>query len=134
MGILGDAGLVVFICVVILDIKCYNIGNECSSNTKQFETNQNQITNGEETMSLYDTAKDMISIAQKMDNVDLTRQLFDIQQQAFELQEENYRLRTRIHEMEEEMRAEAEIERHPQPYLTLAGDVNHILCNLLGNE
>ena len=77
-------------------------------------------------MSLYDAVKDMISIAQKMDNVDLTRQLFDIQQQAFELQEENYRLRIQIHKMEEEMRTEAEIERHSQPYLTLAGDKNHI--------
>ena len=77
-------------------------------------------------MNFYDAFKEIIGIVQKMGNVDLTQKLFGIQQQAFELQEENYRLRTQIRQMEENLRTESEIERHPQPYITFIGDKNQI--------
>ena len=39
-------------------------------------------------MGIYESIKDIMSIAQKADNIELYRQLLDLSQQAFDLQAE----------------------------------------------
>jgi hypothetical protein len=47
-------------------------------------------------MSIYETIKDVVSIAQKADNIDLMRQLLQLQNDIMQLTEENRSLRERL--------------------------------------
>ena len=73
-------------------------------------------------MGLYEAFKEVLSVAQKADNVDLYRQLLDLNAQALDLQEENTRLKNEIHELQKTRDVESKIERHSEPYITLRDD------------
>ena len=65
-------------------------------------------------MSLYDGLKDVISIAQKADNVELYRQLLDLSAEALDMQN---------HELKNELSKEKSIQRHIDGnYITLKDD------------
>ncbi len=50
-------------------------------------------------MGWYDALKDAITVAQKADNIELTRQLLDAQRELLDMQAENNRLRGEIFEL-----------------------------------
>jgi hypothetical protein len=47
-------------------------------------------------MGIYDTLKDVASIAQKIDNIELMKQVIELQQQVVTLYEENRQLNERL--------------------------------------
>lgn len=51
-------------------------------------------------MSLYEAAKDAISIAQKADNVELLRQIIDLQKAMQDMQQENLELKRKNEELQ----------------------------------
>ena len=73
-------------------------------------------------MSFYDAFKDVISIAQKADNIDLYKQLLDLSSQALDLQAENAKLMEENAELKRSRDLEGKICRHKSPYITLQGD------------
>lgn len=52
-------------------------------------------------MGWYEAIKDGLSIAQKADNIELTKQLLEIQKEMQDLQQENFELRKEITELKE---------------------------------
>jgi hypothetical protein len=60
-------------------------------------------------MGIYEAVKDVFSLAQKADNVEIQRALMDVQQQALDLQAENQSLRTRVDELERAMAFSGEL-------------------------
>ena len=78
-------------------------------------------------MSFYDKFKDVLSIAQKADNIELYRQLLELSAQALDLQEENTRLHREIEELRNKANISQQIERHPETYITLKDDEQHLL-------
>jgi len=62
-------------------------------------------------MGLYDGFKDLISLAQKIDNKDLYSNLLEVQQKLLELQEENTNLKAQIKEMQNTTELENRIVR-----------------------
>ena len=88
----------------------------------------------ENKMSLYDLAKDAVSLASKLQNIDLINLLIDIQRNALELQqqlaqvnEKNQTLKSKIKEFEEIRDQEIDVEEHPiQPYVTFKSDPKKI--------
>ena len=73
-------------------------------------------------MGLYDAMKDAVALAQKADNVELYRQLLDLSAQALELQAEVAGLKEENAKLRKQLSYKAAIIRHPQPYITFAGD------------
>lgn len=73
-------------------------------------------------MGLYDALKDVASLAQKADNIDLYRQLLDLSAQALDLQAEVARLKEENAELRRRKDLSARIIRHREPYISLADD------------
>lgn len=73
-------------------------------------------------MSFYDAFKDVISVAQKADNVELYRQLLDLSAQALDLQAEVSKLREENAALKEKANRKENIVRHAGAYITLADD------------
>lgn len=74
-------------------------------------------------MSLYDGLKDVISIAQKADNVELYRQLLDLSAEALDMQNQINILTKENHELKNELSKEKSIQRHIDGnYITLKDD------------
>lgn len=73
-------------------------------------------------MGFYDAFKDVLSVAQKADNIDLYRQLLDLYNQALDLKEENARLKNENAELRKAKNLEQRIVRHKQPFVSLAND------------
>lgn len=73
-------------------------------------------------MSFYDAFKDVISVAQKADNVELYRQLLDLSAQALDLQAEVARLREENLELKKSKDISEKIIRHEEPVVTIDGD------------
>ena len=73
-------------------------------------------------MAVYDLFKDLMSVAQKADNVDIMKQLIELSQKALELQEENASLRKKIAELETDVNIEEDMIRADEPYYTLKSD------------
>lgn len=81
-------------------------------------------------MSVYDVCKDALSIAQKVDNIELYRILLDVQKQALDMQNdiatlqmENRELKLKISELEKIQITELDIEYYPNKgYITLKSD------------
>jgi hypothetical protein len=71
-------------------------------------------------MSVYEAVKDVLSLAQKADNVEIQRALMEVQQQALDLQAENQQLRDRVRELEEALALSGELEFKGQ-YFVLKG-------------
>ena len=53
-------------------------------------------------MSVVNTVKDVISVVQKADNIDLYKKLLDVYKECMDLDDENRMLKERIKELEEE--------------------------------
>lgn len=52
-------------------------------------------------MGWYEAIKDAIGVAQKADNIDLTRQLLDVQKEMMDIQQENFELKKHVQELNE---------------------------------
>lgn len=88
-------------------------------------------------MGLYDGIKDILTIAQKADNIELYKKLLDLGQAALDLQAENQRLLTELSELKKEIAEEKNIVRHKDGlYITLADDDQqiHYCSTCWGNE
>lgn len=74
-------------------------------------------------MSLYEGLKDVISIAQKADNVELYRMLIDISKEALDLQNDLYNLAKENKELKELLNNQKKIIYHKNEYfITLEND------------
>ena len=78
-------------------------------------------------MGLYEGLKDVASIVQKADNIDLYRQLLDLSAQALELQDRVSELMDENKKFKEQEDVSNKIERHKESYITLKEDEDHIL-------
>ena len=88
-------------------------------------------------MGLYDGIKDILSIAQKADNIELYKKLLDLGQAALDLQAENQRLLAEVSELRKSVNEEKRIVRHKDGlYITLADDDQqiHYCSTCWGNE
>ena len=73
-------------------------------------------------MGFYDAFKDVISIAQKSDNIELYRQLLDLGAQALEMQAEIADLRKENAELKHIRNMEQEVQYHLDAYVTKTTD------------
>lgn len=67
-------------------------------------------------MSLYELAKDAVTLARQADNIELTQKILDLQSHALEMQEENRRLRERVGELEAAARTDQGLESRDNAY------------------
>lgn len=78
-------------------------------------------------MGLYDKIKDIASVVQKADNIELYKQLLDIGKEALDMQEEIAKLKEENKQLKEEINLDKKIIRHKDGlYITLEGDKNEI--------
>lgn len=77
-------------------------------------------------MELIDGIKSAFKLAQSLDNIELQKTILEIQQEALELQQENIKLQQHVNELEKQQDIENQIERHPDPYLTLKDDPQNL--------
>jgi hypothetical protein len=54
-------------------------------------------------MGFFETLKDVATLVQKTDNIDLMKHVLELQAEAAEIYQENARLRTRVTELEREL-------------------------------
>lgn len=87
-------------------------------------------------MGLYEGIKDVASLVQKADNIDLYRKLLDLSAQALDMQAEIARLKEENAELRKVQDLESRIIRHPENFLTLEGESEDIrYCPVCwGNE
>ncbi len=60
-------------------------------------------------MAVVDTIKELVSLIQKLDNIDLQRRILAVQAEALDLIEQNGKLRQRVSELEELIAKRAEV-------------------------
>ncbi|MCH3988294.1 MAG: hypothetical protein LKG80_06490 [Lachnospiraceae bacterium] len=77
-------------------------------------------------MDILEIAKSAFKIAQASDNIELQRKILEIQEQAMALQQKNYELQNELNILKHQQEIEEKIERHPDPYITLKDDPQHI--------
>lgn len=77
-------------------------------------------------MGWFDTFKDVLTVAQKADNVELIKQLLDLNNQALTMQEEIRQLKEENVELRKEKDLESRIIRHEEPYVTLRDETPEI--------
>ena len=77
-------------------------------------------------MSFYDAFKDVLSVAQKADNIELYKKLLDLSAQALDLQAEIARLKEENDQLKRRKIDADRIVRHKQPYLTFSDDDQHL--------
>lgn len=87
-------------------------------------------------MGWFEAFKDVLTVAQKADNVDLVRQLLELNNQALEMQEEIRKLKQENVELRKVQDLESRIIRHSENYLTLVAESDNIrYCPVCwGNE
>ena len=87
-------------------------------------------------MGLYECIKDVASLVQKADNIDLYRKLLDLSAQALDMQAEITRLKEENAELRKGQDLESRIIRHPENFLTIEGESEDIrYCPVCwGNE
>ena len=73
-------------------------------------------------MGFYDAFKDVLTVAQKADNVELYRQLLDLNAQALEMQEEITRLKEENADLKRQKDIEKNIEYHVDAFITRKSD------------
>ena len=84
-------------------------------------------------MGFYDAFKDVLNMAQKVDNIDLYRQLLDLSAQALEMQEEIIKLKAENKELKSQKDIEDDIEYHVDPFITRKSDKNRLnIVQLVG--
>lgn len=74
----------------------------------------------------YDMLKDVLDLAQKIDNRELYKQLLDLGSKALELQNENARLMAENIELKRARNLEDDLVYYPIPYLTKKSDTKDI--------
>lgn len=82
--------------------------------------------------SLIDIVKNAVTLAQKADNIELTKTLLDVQSKTIELQEENYNLKKQLQELKDIESIEADIIPLSYPFFKLSkddGKVNRYFCS-----
>ena len=82
-------------------------------------------------MGFYDAFKDVLNMAQKVDNIDLYRQLLDLSAQAIEMQEEIIKLKAENKELKSQKDIEDDIEYHVDPFITRKSDkkpIKYCIC------
>lgn len=78
-------------------------------------------------MSLYEGFKDVISVAQKADNVELYKQLLDLSAEALDMQNQLYQLTQENIELKRQLSEEDAVIRHTEGnYITLLNDALEI--------
>ena len=81
-------------------------------------------------MGLYEGIKDVATIVQKADNIDLYKQLLDLGSQALDLQNNLYEAERRIRELEIELSKKEKIIRHKEGlYITIEGEEGIHYCS-----
>lgn len=87
-------------------------------------------------MGWFEAFKDVLTVAQKADNVDLVRQLLELNNQALEMQEEIRKLKQENVELRKVQDLESRIIRHSENFLTIEGESEDIrYCPVCwGNE
>ncbi|UOO38540.1 hypothetical protein IZU99_04630 [Oscillospiraceae bacterium CM] len=86
-------------------------------------------------MGWYDVAKDAISIAQKIDNVELIQKIIELQTQMLDMQEENRILREQVQKNDSFLELESKLERHKEPYYSIKhGDHTENICANCWNQ
>jgi len=55
-------------------------------------------------MGVLETAKDVVQIVQKIDNIELYKQILELQSEAIKIVEENLALRDQVRELEDKLR------------------------------
>ncbi len=73
-------------------------------------------------MSFYDAFKDVISVAQKADNVELYRQLIDLSAQALDLQAEIATLKEENAALKKKQEVSSFLKRHTESFITKEGE------------
>lgn len=76
---------------------------------------------------IYNGMKEVISIVQKLDNIDLQRKLVDLSSQILDMQEEIQKLRTVNCELNKNIDISSKIIRHKDTYVTLSDDKDNII-------
>lgn len=77
-------------------------------------------------MGLYEGIKDVASLVQKADNIDLYRKLLDLSAQALDMQAEIAKLKEENAELRKGHDLECRIVRHEEPYVTLRDETPEI--------
>lgn len=77
-------------------------------------------------MGLYEAMKDVVSLAQKADNIELYRQLLDLSAMAMDLQAEVARLREENTELKKIRKLEDDIEYYVDAFITRKSDTKPI--------
>jgi len=81
-------------------------------------------------MGLYEKIKDLATVVQKADNIELYNQLLDVGSQALDLQNELYALNKRVQELEMELASKKRVVRHKEGlYVTLENDDDIHYCS-----
>lgn len=73
-------------------------------------------------MGLYDAFKDVMTVAQKADNIELYRQLLDLSAQALDMQAEIVRLKEENDELKKSKNIDDDIEYYVDPFVTRKSD------------
>ena len=73
-------------------------------------------------MGVIDTLKDVISIAQKADNLDLYRKLLDLSAQALDMQSEIANLKEENARLKRKQDLSSSIKRHKEAFVTIEGE------------
>ena len=77
-------------------------------------------------MEIIDTVKEVLSLAQKADNIELYRQILDLQAQIQDLQAEMAKLREENAELKKAKDLESDIEYHVDSFVTRKSDTKPI--------
>lgn len=77
-------------------------------------------------MGLYEGLKDVATLVQKADNIELYRQLLDLSAQALDMQAQIVQLREENDKIRRELYQNDNIERHQGIYITLKDDAKKI--------
>ena len=73
-------------------------------------------------MGVIDTLKDVMSIAQKVDNIDLYRKLLDLNIHALDMQSEIANLKEENARLKRKQDLSASIKRHKEAFITMEGE------------
>ncbi|WP_295093307.1 hypothetical protein [Ruminococcus sp.] len=73
-------------------------------------------------MGLLDTAKNILAMVKKYNDIELNQQIIDLTQQSLDLINENVRLTQENEELKNANDLENKIQRHDKPFVTISDD------------
>jgi len=77
-------------------------------------------------MGLLDSAKNILSMVKKYNDIELNQQIIDLTQQSLDLINENVRLTQENEELKKANELESKIVRHQKPFVTISDDPKNI--------